>query len=152
MRRSLLSVLALLTSPCALACVIDVPDEAGLMRESSAIFEGVLIEEEIPRRETIPNTYFIVNQTFSVRVTRVWKGKLGDRVVVSKMDFVEQCVGSRRDFEYTPILFVPGQRVILYAKQEGQNSYSMLRLGYFFVGAGPQPSLLNKSYGTGTPR
>lgn len=122
------------------------------MKESAAIFEGVLIKEDVDRRETIPDTYFIVNQTFSVRVKRVWKGKLSPRVVVSKMDFIEQCVGSRRDFKYAPILFTPGQRVVIYARQERQDSYSMLRLGYFFIGADPQPSLLNRNYGPGTPR
>ncbi|MFA5923827.1 MAG: hypothetical protein WC856_21460 [Methylococcaceae bacterium] len=119
------------------------------MKESSAIFEGVLIDEDVDRRETIPNTWFVVNQTFRVQVTRMWKGKVAPRVVVSKMDIVEQCVGSRVDFKYTPILFAPGQRVIIYAKQDGQDSYSMLRLGYFFVGAGRQPSSLNQSYGPG---
>lgn len=152
MRRSVLCLLAILAARSAFACVIDVPDEAWLMKESTAIFEGVLIEEDVGHRETIPNTYFIVNQTFSVRVTRVWKGKLAPRVVVSQMDFIEQCVGSRRDFEYHPILFNPGQRLVIYAKQEGQDSYSMLRLGYFLVGEGPQASLLNQNHGPGTPR
>lgn len=121
------------------------------MKESSAIFEGVLIDEDVDRRETIPNTWFVVNQTFKVKVTRTWKGKLAPHVAVSKMDIIEHCVGSRVDFKYAPILFSPGQRVIIYAKQDGQDSYSMLRLGYFFVGAGLQPSFLNQNYGPGTP-
>lgn len=150
MRSLFAFIFASLASGSALGCVIEAPDEPWLMNESSAIFEGVLIEEDVSRRENVPNTWFVVNQTFAMHVVRVWKGTVGPRVTVSKMDLVEQCVGSRRDFKYTPILFSAGARLIIYAKQAGPDSYSMLPLGYFGHGFGPPPSLLYKTYGQGT--
>jgi hypothetical protein len=151
MRSLAFCVLAVLFSPFAFGCVIEVPDEPQLIRDSSAIFEGILLEEDIGRRESVADGGFIVHQTFAIDVTRVWKGNVPRRVVVSKMDIIEQCVGSVSNFEYKHILFAPGARVIIYAKQAGPESYSMLPFGYALSGSNQHPLLLYKTYGQGNP-
>lgn len=110
-------------------CVIETPDMPSLMKSSHAIFAGILVEEDVSHRQTIPGT-LTVFQTFTVDVRRTWKGNVANRVVVSKLDVHEQCVGSRADVTYKPQLFASGDSIIIFAKDKGDGSYVMLPFGY----------------------
>jgi hypothetical protein len=112
------------------ACEIELPDTPVLVKEASAIFAGTLVEEHVDRRESVSGT-LTVFQTFTVDVNRIWKGNVPRRVLVSRMDVHEQCVGSRRNFKYQPGMFAPGSSLIIFAGQTGSMSYAMLPFGYW---------------------
>src|SRR3982751_25288 len=67
MRRLILLTFALLACPQTMACEIELPDEALLMNDSSAIFEAVLLEEGPTEEPSFVNDGIVVSQTSEVK-------------------------------------------------------------------------------------